>query len=84
MNTPVMLSTKNIPIPTGISKKISPKYIGPFTRTEKLASVLSYCRDHPDEYKVHPVSHVSFLKPYREDVLSRGPPREVRFQPILL
>ena len=58
-----MLSTNNIPLTTGISQKFSPKYIGPFTITQKLASGLSYRLDLPVEYKIHPVFHYPFWSP---------------------
>lgn len=74
-----MLSTKNIPPPIGIWKKLSPKYIGPFTIIERNASGRSYRLDLSDEYTVHPVFQVSLLKPYHEDLLSRAPPWKVRF-----
>ena len=60
----VMLLTKKIPLTTRISQNISSKYIDPFTLTQKLASGFSYRLNLPVEYEIHPVFHISLLKPY--------------------
>ena len=72
-----MLSTENIPLATGISQKFSPKYIGHFTITEKLPSGLSYRLDLRRQYKIHPIFHISLLKPHKKDLLNRYTPRKV-------
>jgi transposase InsO family protein len=71
----VFLSTRNLKFKTG-RKKLHPKYIGPFkildmvpgsNNAARLALPASYSR-------IHPVFHVSLLKPYHEDPHSDSPP----------
>jgi Chromo (CHRromatin Organisation MOdifier) domain len=58
----VLLSTANLSWPEELSRKLLPKFLGPFTVAEKLGPVnyklqLPYTMKH-----VHPVFHVSLLK----------------------
>jgi hypothetical protein len=48
------------------TKKLSPIFIGPYTITEVVSSV-AYKLKLPHTMKIHPVFHVSKLKPYLED-----------------
>ena len=60
----VLLSTKNIRFrrcPT----KLQRRYVGPFKIIQKISSV-AYRLQLPDEWSIHPVFHVSLLKPWRE------------------
>jgi hypothetical protein len=60
----VLLSSKHIKLKAVGTKKLLPKLLGPFTvlkRIGKLAYKLDLSRDMP---KVHPVFHVSLLRPY--------------------
>ena len=60
----VMLSTQNLKLlnqPT--SKKFRSRFIGPYEITKKISSQ-AYQLKLPGSMKVHPVFHVSLLKPY--------------------
>jgi hypothetical protein len=60
----VLLSTKNFTLPTGIAKKLSHKYNGPFKIIE-VVSPTAYKLQLPAAWKrKHPVFHVSMLKKY--------------------
>ena len=63
----VLLSTKNIKFKVG-TKKLHPKFIGPFkikrmigSKREEVAAELIL----PLSYRIHPVFHVSLLRPYK-------------------
>ena len=65
-----------------ITRKIAhrglvPRYDGPFKVVKRIGAV-AYRLALPDRLKVHPTFHVSFLKPFNEDLLDdrrRQPPR---------
>jgi hypothetical protein len=60
----VLLSSKNLRLKTMGTKKLLPRFIGPFVilkRIGKLAYELELSQDMP---KVHPVFHVSLLRPF--------------------
>lgn len=81
----VLLSSKNINLKTpGIwvtpelkkahgSKKLMPKWIGPFAIVKAINSV-AYRVELPDSLPIHDVFHVSVLKPYRSDGRTHPPP----------
>ena len=58
----VLLSAKNLKLKYP-SKKMSPKYIGPF-RVERAVGTQAYRLFMPVGYRIHPVFHVSLLEPY--------------------
>lgn len=65
----VLLSTKNLSVPPGSVKKFATKYIGPFTVIDVFAGGNAYKLDLPVHYqRLHPVFHISLLKPYRVPV----------------
>ena len=51
-------------------KGLVQKYDGPFEVVKKVGSV-AYRLQLPDRLKVHPTFHVSFLKPFHEDLTNR-------------
>ena len=68
----VWLSTTNLRMACP-SKKLAPKFIGPFSVKKKLNEV-SYELILPNSLKIHPVFHVSLLKPTVLDPFpDRGP-----------
>ena len=76
----LILLTRNLPLRRERTKKFSPKYIGPFTITEKLASGRAYRLELPSEYKhIHPTFNISLLKKFREDYSAREASVDTRF-----
>lgn len=60
----VYLNTRNLALPTGLSKKFAAKFIGPYPVVKCLSDVV-YELDLPSELgKLHNVFHVSLLKPH--------------------
>lgn len=60
----MLLSSKHIKLKTVGTRKLLPRFLGPFTvqkRIGKLAYELDLSHDMP---KVHPVFHVSLLQPF--------------------
>uniref|UniRef100_A0A8C5Q8Z1 Uncharacterized protein n=1 Tax=Leptobrachium leishanense TaxID=445787 RepID=A0A8C5Q8Z1_9ANUR len=69
----VWLSTKNLKLscPT---KKLGPKYIGPYPIISIVSPVAVRLQLHPS-FRIHPVFHVSLLKPWTKDHFpQRSPP----------
>lgn len=55
------------------TSKLMPRYIGPFVVMAKVGKV-SYCLALVADMKVHPVVHLSLLKPYLGDGNYQPPP----------
>lgn len=76
----VLLSAANIGTPLDRelgTKKLSPRYFGPFRILEKRSSVV-YKLELPTTWRIHPVFHISKLRRYKEgpeEFGQRGDPR---------
>ena len=64
MGDKVWLSTKNLALAGNPSPKLRPRWLGPFAITVKRSPVV-YQLHLPSSIPVHPVFHISLLKPYR-------------------
>lgn len=63
----VKLATTNLKLPSTMSKKFAPKFIGPFA-VEKVINPVVYKLKLPNSLsRIHPVFHVSLLQPWRVD-----------------
>lgn len=76
VGTKVLLSTRNVRIKASGSRKLLPRYIGPFT-IKRIINPVAYELDLPHTLRIHNVFHVALLKPYYEDA-SYG----FRYKPI--
>ena len=76
----VLLSTKNLRLKTAGSRKLLPKWIGPFKVTRTVSPV-AYRLDLPSSMRaIHPVFHVSLLRPYRHDGTVQPPPPPIEVE----
>ncbi|KAK3570152.1 hypothetical protein QTP86_012626 [Hemibagrus guttatus] len=78
----VWLSTRDIRMHLPC-KKLSPRFIGPFTIIRQINPV-TYHLQLPPEYKIHPVFHVSLLKPHHPSVFPSTEPGEAEEPPLPL
>ncbi len=83
----VWLNIKNFRLPEGLSHKFLGSYAGPFKALEKKFPN-TYKLELPENLKVHPVFHVSLLKPIAHDASrpnqehnSRPPPDLIHNEP---
>jgi hypothetical protein len=70
---PVLLSTKNLKFKHTRTRKLLPRFIGPFPIVQEVSSVAFRIR-LPKTLRVHDVFHVSMLKPYKEGGTVQPPP----------
>lgn len=68
----VLLSTTNLTPKTG-NRKLYPRFLGPFPVTHVVNDV-AYRLELPPSMKIHPVLHVSLLKPYHSSGTVQPPP----------
>jgi hypothetical protein len=69
----VLLAVRQNQLPPGLSSKLSAKYIGPFSILD-IVGVNAFKLELPADMRIHPVFHVSQLKPYvSSDTLSAAP-----------
>ena len=64
----VWLLAKDLPLPT-LSRKLAPRYVGPYT-IERVVNPSALRLQLPSSLKVHPVFHVSQVKPVAVSALS--------------
>jgi hypothetical protein len=69
----VMLSTANLHIKKGSTRKLLPRFIGPFSVIEEI-NIVAMKLDLPNKPRMHDVFHVSLLRPYIEGKSPRSPP----------
>ena len=62
----VRLSTANMSLPATLSRKLKPRYVGPYV-VERVVSSVAYKLKLPGHMRMHPVFHVSLLQPWCED-----------------
>ncbi|KAL7284480.1 hypothetical protein ACG7TL_001771 [Trametes sanguinea] len=75
----VYLSTKNLNLPKGRARKLSPKYLGPFRISEIIREGATYRIDLPRELKargIHDAFHASLLRPHYPNDDRRFPGRQ--------
>jgi hypothetical protein len=74
----VLLSTKNIKLksPNG-SRKLLPRWIGPFTVTQIINPVAYKLELPPTMARIHNVFHVSLLRPYCKGARQQKPPSPI-------
>jgi transposase InsO family protein len=71
----VMLNTKNLRFKGPTSRKLLPKWLGPF-KVQAAVNPVAYTLELPPTMKCHPTFHISLLKPFRSDgpVIPPPPP----------
>ena len=69
----VLLSTEHLTLKNQPSSKFKQRWIGPYT-IRRVVSPVAYELLLPRTLKIHPVFHVSLLKPYVEDTINPAPP----------
>jgi len=76
----VLLSSAHIDLRNMPSAKFKPRFIGPF-KVDRQISQSAYRLKLPRDLKIHPVFHVSLLKPYVTDPINPPPPLPLEPEP---
>jgi hypothetical protein len=69
----VLLSTINFKLAHPGTRKLRPKWVGPFKVIERIGKVV-YKLELPPKLKMHNVFHVQLLKKYRDNGKVHWPP----------
>lgn len=69
----VLLATKNVTFKNPGTKKLLPRFIGPF-KVAKVISPVAYRLTLPESMQCHDVFHVSLLRRYKSDGRTQPPP----------
>ena len=72
----VLLKTTNLKLKTGGTKKLLPRFIGPFKIIQQINAV-AFKLDLPRNLRYHPVFHASLLRHYTENATCKAPPLPV-------
>jgi Integrase zinc binding domain/Integrase core domain/Chromo (CHRromatin Organisation MOdifier) domain len=70
----VLLSIKYFRLCSGLCKKLAPRFMGPFRIVKATLSGLAYRVELPNNVHIHPVFHVSALKPFKTSGPYQPPP----------
>jgi len=72
----ILLSSKNIQFRSGVSRKLMPRWLGPFKVIQQVNPVAFKLELNDWNTKLHPVFHASLLRPYAHDGVTdvRPPP----------
>jgi hypothetical protein len=70
----ILLSSKNINLKHPGTRKLLPKWLGPFKVIKQVNPVAFKLELPPSMSKLHPVFHASLLKPYKPDGPVQPPP----------
>ncbi len=72
----VLLSTKNLSLQSGYSRKLLPRFVGPFVIKEARSDV-TYQLDLPAKLRIHNVFHISLLRRYSPSANCKAAPLPV-------
>ena len=76
----VLLSTQHITLKHPGTRKLLPRWIGPFTILDRIGSV-AYRLELPESmHRIHPVFHVSKIKPYKASGRVQPPPVPIEIE----
>jgi hypothetical protein len=75
----VYLSTANLYLPSSMSRKLTARYLGPF-QVEQVVNPVTYKLKLPSTMRIHPVFHISLIKPYKtyDEFTNRQEPTPVQ------
>ena len=68
----MLVSTQNLSLKKGSTRKLLPRFMGPFSVIKEINDVTMEI-DLPNKLRMHNVFHVSLLRPYIEGKSPRSP-----------